>query len=381
MNTPRLLERYEARIAGGDLERDPAQLAVLERLQQLADTLAARDKRGVPGLGWLIRRPPPVKGLYLWGAVGRGKTMLMDLFYEAVTVQAKRRVHFHAFMADVHTRIHAHRTAAKNGNGRDGDPIPPLAIELARDARLICFDEFAVTDIADAMILGRLFTALFERGIVVVATSNVAPDDLYAHGLNRALFLPFIELLKERTEAIKVMARTDFRFEKLAGSSVYYVPPNRLAKEALDRIFGVLAEGVAPRQVTLSLKGHSLEIPQAAGGVARIGYAYLCQSAFGAVDYLALAERFHTLILENIPVINAENRNEAKRFITLIDTLYDHQVKLIASAEAAPTELYRAEDGREAFEFERTVSRLIEMQSDEYRLLPHGRGGVGSGQP
>jgi cell division protein ZapE len=299
--------------------------------------------------------------------------MLMDLFFEALPVRRKRRVHFHAFMADAHERIHLWRQALKRGEVSGDDPIAPVAASLAEEAWVLCFDEFAVTDIADAMILGRLFTALFRHGVVVVATSNVEPDRLYEGGLNRALFLPFIELLKTRMEVVRLDARTDFRLEKLAGSPVYHVPADEAARAALDRSFKRLTGRERGDPVRLTVKGHALDVPQAAGGVARFAFPDLCAKPLGAADYLALAQDFHTVILEGIPRMAFEQRNEAKRFITLIDALYDNRVKLLASAEAEAPELYRAETGREAFEFDRTVSRLIEMRSEEYLSLAHGR--------
>jgi cell division protein ZapE len=299
--------------------------------------------------------------------------MLMDLFFEGLPVRRKRRVHFHAFMSDVHERIHAHRRAVKEGRATDDDPIRPVAEALASEAWVLCFDEFAVTDIADAMILGRLFTALLGHGVVVVATSNVEPQRLYEGGLNRSLFLPFIELLESRMAVLRLDSRTDFRLEKLAGSPVYHVPANDAARAALDDSFRRLTGQARGRPVTLTVKGHAVEIPQAAAGVARASFADLCAKPLGAADYLAVARDFHTLILEGIPRMNLENRNEAKRFIILVDALYDRRVKLLASAEAEAPELYRAESGREAFEFDRTVSRLIEMRSEEYLSLPHGR--------
>jgi cell division protein ZapE len=276
-------------------------------------------------------------------------------------------------MADAHERIHLWRQALKRGEVSGDDPIAPVAASLADEAWVLCFDEFAVTDIADAMILGRLFTALFAHGVVVVATSNVEPDRLYEGGLNRALFLPFIELLKTRMEVVRLDARTDFRLEKLAGSPVYHVPADEAACAALDRSFKRLTGRERGDPVRLTVKGHALDVPQAAGGVARFAFPDLCAKPLGAADYLALAQDFHTVILEGIPKMAFEQRNEAKRFITLIDALYDNRVKLLASAEAEAPELYRAETGREAFEFDRTVSRLIEMRSEEYLSLPHGR--------
>jgi cell division protein ZapE len=373
-----LPERYEALVASGAIERDPAQVAVVRRLQALSETLASRKlARKSSALGWLFGRkqPPPetVKGLYIWGSVGRGKTMLMDMFHETVPVEARRRVHFHAFMADVHERIHAYRQELKAGRVKEPDPIGPVAAALAGDASLLCFDEFTVTDIADAMILGRLFTALFAAGVVVVATSNVEPSRLYENGLNRSLFLPFIDLLLEKVEVIRLDARTDFRLEKLGGAPVYHVPADDAAKAALDRAFARLSGAQQGAPTTITIKGHGLELPQAAGGVARAGFRDLCAKAYGASDYLALAQRFHTLVLDEIPVMDIERRNEAKRFIILVDALYENHVKLVASAEAEPTGLYRAQAGREAFEFDRTVSRLIEMRSEAYLALPHGR--------
>lgn len=368
--------RYDALVRSGEIERDPAQVGLVRRLDALATALAEhRLARKGSALGWLFgkKAPAPPRGLYVWGSVGRGKTMLMDLFYEGLPVRRKRRVHFHAFMSDVHERIHAHRQAVKAGRAVEDDPIGPVAEALAGEAWVLCFDEFAVTDIADAMILGRLFTALFARGVVVVATSNVEPDRLYEGGLNRALFLPFVALLQERMEVLRLDARTDFRLEKLAGSPVYHVPADERARAALDDAFRRLTGRTRGDRVTLTVKGHPVEIPQAAGGVARASFADLCARPLGAADYLAVARDFHTLVLEDVPRMTFEQRNEAKRFITLVDALYDNRVKLLVSAEAEAPELYRAEEGREAFEFDRTVSRLIEMRSEEYLSLPHGR--------
>ncbi|MBZ6075825.1 cell division protein ZapE [Microvirga puerhi] len=367
--------RYDALVRSGAIERDPAQIKLIAHLDALAEELGGfRLARKNSALGWLFSKRNPVspKGLYVWGSVGRGKTMLMDLFFETLAVRRKRRVHFHAFMADVHDRIHAFRQRLKAGEVKGDDPIGPVAEDLAKEAWVLCFDEFTVTDIADAMILGRLFTALFAQGVVVVATSNVEPDRLYEGGLNRTLFLPFIALLQERMTVLKLDARTDFRLEKLAGSPVFYTPADKHSHEALTRAFQRLAGRDRGVPETLTVKGHPVEIPEAAGGIARATFADLCSQPLAAADYLAIAEKFHTLILEDIPRMTFERRNEAKRFIMLIDALYDSHVKLLASAEAEATELYQADTGREAFEFDRTVSRLIEMRSEEYLSLPHG---------
>lgn len=373
-----ITDRYAALVEAGAIERDPAQVAVIKKLQALTETLAARRlARKGSALGWLFGKKPDTasapKGLYVWGSVGRGKTMLMDMFFEAAPVKRKRRVHFHEFLADVHGRINAYRQKIKSGEVKDADPIAPVAADLADEAYLLCFDEFTVTDIADAMILGRLFTALFAAGVVVVATSNVEPSRLYEGGLNRALFLPFIELLQTKVEVLKLDARTDFRLEKLGGAPVYHVPADEKAKAALEAAFRALSGKAQGQRTVLNVQGHDLVLPQATGSVARASFADLCAQAYGASDYIALAQRFHTLVLDDIPILDFDRRNEAKRFIILIDTLYEHHVKLVASAAAEPHELYRANKGREAFEFDRTVSRLIEMRSEEYLAMPHGR--------
>jgi cell division protein ZapE len=362
-------------VARGRIEADPAQAELAERLDALAAQLAGYRPARRPGaLGWLIGAKPsePPRGLYVYGAVGRGKTFLMDLFFETAPPAAKRRVHFHAFMADVHARIHRWRQMRKRGEVLGDDPIAPVAAALAIEAALLCFDEFSVRDIADAMILARLFGALFAAGVVVVATSNVAPDDLYKDGLNRALFLPFLDLLRERMAIVELGARMDYRLQKLARAPVYYCPADATADAAMDAAFLRLtgqARG-APRE--LPLLGRMVDVPHAVDGVARFGFDDLCRRPLGAPDFLALAQHFHTIFIDHIPVLPEAERNAAKRFITLIDTLYDRRVKLVASAAAEPDALYQGRTGAEAFEFARAASRLIEMRSLDYLAAPHG---------
>ncbi len=340
-----------------------------------------RLSRKSSNLGWLFatRKPEgPIRGLYIHGEVGRGKTMLMDLFFAGSQVKRKRRAHFHEFMADVHERLGAVRHEMKSGRLSNGDPIRHVADDIAQETWLLCFDEFHVTDIADAMILGRLFTRLFEQGVVVVATSNVEPEELYKDGLNRALFVPFIALLHRQMDVVHLQAPKDFRLEKLAGQPVWYVPPDEDAEVALDmawqRLTGTL--NGTPRE--LPMKGRVIRVAEAAKGVARFSFAQLCEQPLGANDYLRIAREFHTLIIDRIPVMDYPQRNAAKRFIALIDTLYDNAVKLVASAQAEPPALYLATDGYEADEFKRTASRLFEMRSNAYLALPHGHHVVGA---
>jgi cell division protein ZapE len=370
--------RYAALVAAGEIERDPAQEAAVAKLARLNDRLGIhRLARKSSSLGWLFgkreKAETELKGLYIWGEVGRGKTMLMDLFFASCPVERKRRAHFHAFMLDVHDRLRDYRNKLKFGEISAGDPINLTADDLAAEAWVLCFDEFHVTDIADAMILGRLFTRLLERGVVIVATSNVEPSELYREGLNRALFLPFIGLLNDRLDILRLEARTDFRLEKLIDVPVWYVPADDIATKALDAAWRRLTGGQHAHSIELTVKGHLLRVPCAAMGAARFSFHDLCEQPLGAVDYLRLAHEFHTVVIDRIPVMTYADRNEAKRFITLIDTLYDAGVKLLASAATKPAALYQGTEGYEASEFKRTASRLIEMGSTEYLALPHGR--------
>jgi cell division protein ZapE len=363
--------RFTALVAAGEIEADPGQAVLVEHFARLEERLTQhRLARKSSSLGWLFagrEKSAPVKGLYVYGEVGRGKTMLMDLFFETSAVVRKRRAHFHEFMADVHERIFEARQ-----DKSEADPIQRVARAIADETWLLCFDEFHVTDIADAMILGRLFTQLFERGVVMVATSNLAPDALYKDGLNRSLFLPFIALLAEHCDVVRLEARVDFRLEKLTGLPAWYVPADAQADAALDDAWRRLTGGHVAAPLALRVKSRTIAVPLAAMGAARFSFAQLCGEPLAATDYLRIAHEFHTLVIDHIPVMDYDRRNEAKRFIILIDTLYDHAVKLIASADAEPDGLYTADEGYEAVEFKRTASRLIEMRSQSYLGLPHG---------
>ncbi|MCR9139878.1 MAG: cell division protein ZapE [Alphaproteobacteria bacterium] len=364
-------ERYEALVDSGDIDRDSAQQNLAEALDRVLENISEkRLTKKSSSLGWLFARKqknePVIKGLYIHGSVGRGKTMLMDLFFDAVKATRKRRVHFHDFMTEVHERINAHRQAYKRGETKQEDPIAPVAGQLIADAWVLCFDEFSVTDITDAMILSRLFEKLFERGCVLVATSNVEPDNLYHDGLNRQLFLPFIALLKTRVDVFNLDARTDYRLEKTNQLPIYLTPLGDETTIAFAKAWQSVASGHTVRQQEIESKGRTIEVPMAAGGAARFSFEELCARPLGTGDYRRIAERYHTIFIENIPVMEASARNEAKRFINLIDMLYDSKIRVFLSAAAAPDDLYRSRRGDEGFEFARTASRLFEMQSADY---------------
>lgn len=355
---PSPLAAYRERLAKGELAHDSDQERAAERLDGLSQQLA----RWQPD-AWLARAPAP-RGLYLWGPVGRGKSMLLDLFFETAPVRKKRRVHFHEFMLARHAFL---REVRSRGAGQD-QLIAQAAKQVADEARLLCFDELQVTDIADAMILGRLFERLLAEDIVIVATSNRPPEDLYKHGLNRQLFLPFIDLIKQRLDVLALAGPRDYRLERLMAAPVYYAPLGPAAAEAMEAAWRRLTLGAHAQAVTLDVGGRALRVEREAAGVARFSFEELCARPLGAADYLEIAERFHTVLLEDIPRLAPSMREEAARFRILIDALYEAKTKLVASADAEPHKLYP--EGDQSFEFERTASRLMEMRSEGYLALP-----------
>ncbi len=370
-----ILEAYRAKLAAGEIADDPAQELAVEKLELLGRHLAHYK----PGSGdnWLQklvgrRREEAPQGLYIYGDVGRGKSMLMDLFFAGAPVEKKRRVHFHAFMQEVHAEIFRYRQLAEDDPEKKAggdDPIRPTAKKIAKSAWLLCFDEMQVSDVADAMILGRLFEKLFQRGVVIVATSNRHPDDLYKSGLNRQLFLPFIELFKEKLDVLHLAASRDYRLQRIAKSPVWFSPISAKSTLALDRAWNLLTDDAGGAPAEIELLGRKLLVPLQARGVARFSFDELCEQPLGPADFLAIAKNFHTVMIDNIPTLSPAKRNEAKRFVTLVDALYEAKAKLLATADAPPETLYP--EGEGAFEFQRCVSRLHEMQSEEYRALPH----------
>ena len=364
-----VLQRYEALVASGELRPDPDQRAAAERLDRLQRELETQPKRGSVLWRALGRKPDAPRGIYMWGDVGRGKSMLMDLFFGCLAINRKRRVHFGEFMLEVHARI------AEERRKEAGDPIPPVAAAIAQEARCLAFDEMMVTNSPDAMILSRLFTALIEGGVTVVTTSNRPPRDLYRNGLNREHFLPFIALIEDRLDVLSLNGPTDYRRDRLGQQETWLVPNGPEATAQLSAAFFRLTDfpvedaAHVPSE-DLEVQGRTLHVPKALKGVAVFSFRKLCGEARGSADYLAIARRYHTVILVGIPRLGPENRNEAARFVSLIDALYEHKVKLLAAADAEPARLYEKGDGR--FEFERTVSRLEEMRSDEYLARGHG---------
>jgi cell division protein ZapE len=361
---------YRAQVAAGVLSGDPAQELAAEKLQSLHHALERYQPRRPDSwkerFGLARRAADPPSGLYIFGDVGRGKSMLMDLFFATAPLEKKRRVHFHEFMLEVHARLHELRTTADRSSS--DDPLVTVAEQIAQHAWLLCFDELHVVNIADAMLLGRLFQALFERGTIVVATSNFPPDDLYRGGLQRELFLPFIALLKDRLDLLHLDGRMDYRRARLMNLRVYHVPAGRAADRALDSAFQELSGACEGTIEDLPVLGRTVRVPRAAGGVARFSFSELCGAPLSAADYLTISEAFHTVIVSDIPRLGPERADEAKRFAALVDVLYEKQIKLICSAEAAPQDLYRG--GAHSFEFRRTASRLVEMQSPEYLAAP-----------
>jgi cell division protein ZapE len=369
-------DQYQSRVASGAIEADPAQAEAVEAIAALDDALSTYKpprRQGFFARLFGDKDAAPPRGLYVHGEVGRGKTMLMDLFFEASSVAHKRRAHFHEFMADTHERIYGFRRKIASGELPDGDVIALTANSIFDEAWLLCFDEFHVTDIADAMILGRLFARLFELGTVVFATSNVEPVNLYKGGLNRALFLPFIKQIEDHMVVRKLDSRTDFRMEKLVGVKSWLVPDDAAAKATMDQAWARLTGSAIGKPRDIAFKGRTLHVPCEAPGIARFSFSDLCETPLGAADYLRLAHEYHTLFIEHVPMMDYGDRNAAKRFIALIDTLYDNAVKLMASAAGEPHALYHAGEGFEAMEFARTASRLHEMGSESYLALPHGR--------
>jgi cell division protein ZapE len=364
-------EELKSLAASGVLTPDPAQMQVAAKLDHVLTCLReTKPAKKTSALGWLFARgggrPREIRGLYVHGSVGRGKTMLMDMFFKKASVAKKRRAHFHEFMADVHNRIHEHRQKLKNGETRQADPVPPVAAALYAEAELLCFDEFSVTDITDAMILARLFTALFELGCVLVATSNVAPENLYKDGLNRGLFTPFIALLNKHVDVVTLDSPVDYRMQKLASLPVYVTPLDARADAAMEAAWHQITDGMKAVATDIPMKGRSIHVPLAAGRAARFTFADLCEKPLGASDYLKIAALFDAVFIEHIPQLGPEKRNEAKRFINLVDALYDHHVRVFASAASAPEEILLERKGTEGFEFDRTVSRLFEMRSPDY---------------
>ncbi len=351
-----LTDSYHARIDVGELELDPAQAHVLPEFDRIAEALSATPPKKGFG-GFFAKKPEPVQGLYLWGGVGRGKSMLMDMFHEVAGGTHSRRIHFHAFMQEVQSRLHEARKTEVD------DALVPVARDMAEGLRLLCLDEMQITDIADAMIVGRLFEQMLNAGVAIVTTSNRLPDELYKNGLNRSLFLPFIALLKERMEVVELASPRDYRQDRLAGEQVYFHPHDAEAVAAINAIWDDLSNGQAAPLV-LKIKSREVELPAFAAGVARARFYDLCGQPLGPADYLAIAEAVRVLILEDIPRLGSENYNQARRFVTLIDALYEARVRLIASAADVPERLYI--EGEGSFEFERTASRLREMQSADW---------------
>jgi len=366
----RLQAAYDQRLAKGEIAADPGQQAGLAALVRLEAELAGQPAPN--GLSRLFQKAAETApdGVYLWGPVGRGKSMLMDLFFETAPSSSKRRTHFHLFMGEAHRLIDAWRKGdaaarkARFGQHRGDDPIPPLADVVAREARLLCFDEFQVTDIADAMILGRLFEALFARGVTLVATSNRHPDELYRNGLNRQLFLPFIDLLKSRVEIVEVAGARDYRLDRLRAAGTWFSPNDPGNQRTFEALWRDMLGKDEERGATIEVLGRKITLPHAAGGMVRASFASLCSTALGPNDYLAIAEAFHTVFLEDLPKLDPSRREEARRLVTLIDALYEAHARLIVLAEAEPFQLYPQGDG--AFEFERTASRLQEMRSADW---------------
>ncbi|WP_144751804.1 cell division protein ZapE [Bartonella saheliensis] len=373
--------RYKELVSKGEINLDPAQLALTEYFDQLLHKIAEKKishslafwhffKRKKQSLSCVSKQDEgdaSFQGLYIYGEVGRGKTMLMDLFFSCLPQERKKRAHFNDFMTDIHERINVYRQASIHKKVGQDNPILAVAEDLAQEARVLCFDEFSVTDIADAMVLGRLVAALFDKGIFFVATSNVAPDNLYYNGLNRELFLPFIQVLKTHVRVVNLDAKTDYRLEKSNLQHVYITPLGKQADEYMNQAWVLVLQGHKETSAELSIRGRLISIPRVGAGCARFDYRDLCAKPLAAAEYLALGERYHTIFVDNVPVMDDTYRNETKRFILLIDVLYERHIRLFMSAAAKLEDLYKGHaQTSETFEFQRTQSRLFEMQSQDY---------------